>query len=58
MDLCKIDGVWKYVTKEDVSENIEEIVEDIKSINPSALLPHLVAAIKELKARIEVLEGD
>ena len=67
-DLVKIDGKWELVNHPEVDEDgeiknnetrvIEEKIEDIMSINEAAIVPHLVAAIKELEARIKVLEGN
>ena len=64
-DLVKVDGKWELANIPDESDTkpnrldrvvIEEKIEDIVSINEGAIVPHLVAAIKELEARISVLE--
>ena len=50
----------KYSDAEDKSkmpDGAEVVYEDVKSINTGALMPHVIAAIKELDARITSLEG-
>ena len=50
----------KYSDSEDKSkmpDGAEVVYQDIKSINTGALMPHVIAAIKELDARITSLEG-
>ena len=50
----------KYSDSEDKSkmpDGAEVVYQDIKSINTGGLMPHVIAAIKELDARITSLEG-
>jgi hypothetical protein len=47
-----------YRTGDTVESGETAIYEDIKFINTDSLVPHLVAAIKELDARITSLEGE
>jgi hypothetical protein len=51
--LVQVDGQWYYTDNSIVEHDIKNIV----SVNDDAVVPHLVAAIKELRARIEALEG-
>ena len=43
--------------KHTLPDGASMVAENIKSIDESALIPYLVAAIKELEARIATLEG-
>jgi len=52
--LAQKDGKWEYTDDPTIDADIKNLV----TINGSSIVPHLVAAIKELKARIEVLEGN
>ena len=42
----------------DIEEGETKIIENLKGIDAIVVIPYLVAAIKELQARIEVLEGE
>ena len=43
--------------KEALPDGATMLVENIKTINPDSVVPYLVAAIKELEARIAALEA-
>jgi len=56
-DLIKVDGEWKRQNlDEDEGFIIEESIEGIITINEGSIIPHLVAAVKELKDEIDALK--
>ena len=57
IDLIKDDSTGKYRTGTEAGVGETKEVEDIETIDSAVIIPYLVAAIKDLEARIKILEG-
>ena len=57
LDLIKNDSTGVYRIGTEVKTGETKEVEDIESIDSSVIIPYLVAAVKDLEARIKTLEG-